>query len=291
VNLNGAIPPAKELGAPGRCLVADLDGDSIPDILQVFAHGSLFFKGKALGQFAAPQPCKVALGSGRSDAFLGDFDADGRLDIVTTGETTQLWNNRGKGEFVNTTAGTGELSYKGNVGAIGGTTVDINNDGLPDVSFFSATSAPILFFNRGFRSFGVANSLDYGVALPDSGNGVQAGCWDDFNGNGILAQALVLNNGEVWLLNFDNGEASGRGARVMLPNEGPFQGPLTVTGYRNGRCLGAWNVCAGVSPAFIARSDAGPLKIAWKLPGQAEQSKEIVLENAPQTFVIKAGEK
>ena len=77
----------------------------------------------------------------------------------------------------------------------------------------------------------------------------------------------------------------------MLPNEGPFQGPLTVTGYRNGRSLGAWNVCAGVSSAFIDRSEAGPLKIAWKLPGQAEQSKEFVLENTPQTFVIKAGAK
>jgi hypothetical protein len=289
--LNGATKPAKDLGAPGRCLVADLDGDSIPDILQLFANGSLFFKGKALGQFAAPQPCKVALGSGRSDAFLGDFDADGRLDIFTTGDATQLWNNRGKGEFVNTMGGTGELSYKGNAGAIGGMTGDLNNDGLQDVSFFSASGAPIIFFNRGFRSFGFANSLDYTVALPDAGNGVQAGCWDDFNGDGILEQVLVLLNGEVCILNFDNGENVGRGVRIMLPNEGPFQGPLTVTGYRNGRSLGAWNVCAGVSSAFIDRSEAGPLKIAWKLPGQAEQSKEFVLENTPQTFVIKAGAK
>ena len=290
VTLNGATAPAKELGAPGRCLVADLDGDSMPDILQLFANGSLFFKGKALGQFAAPQPCKAALASGRADAFLGDFDADGRLDIFTTGDATQLWNNRGKGEFVDTMSGTGELAYKGNAGTIGGMTGDMNNDGLQDAFFFSAAGTPLLFFNRGFRSFGFANSLDYAAALPEAGNGVQAGCWDDFNGDGILEQVLVLLNGEVYILNFDNGEGVGRGVRVMLPNEGPFQGPLTVTGYRNGRSLGAWNVSAGISAAFIARSDAGPLKITWKLPGQAEQSKEFVLENTPQTFVIKAGE-
>ena len=289
VPLNGATAPTRELGAPGRGLVADLDGDSIPDILQLFANGSLFFKGKALGQFAAPQPCQVALATGRTDAFLGDFDADGRLDIFTTGDATQLWNNRGKGEFVNTMGGTGELSYKGNAGAIGGMTGDMNNDGLQDVFFFSASGAPTLFFNRGFRSFGFANSLDYAGALPEAGTGVQAGCWDDFNGDGILEQALVLLNGEVYILCFDNGESIGRGVRVMLPNEGPFQGPLTVTGYRNGRSLGGWNVSAGISSAFIARSDAGPLKITWKLPGQAEQSKEFVLENTPQTFVIKAG--
>ena len=39
-------------GKAGACIVADLDGDTMPDAIQPFARGSLFFKGLAPGKFA-----------------------------------------------------------------------------------------------------------------------------------------------------------------------------------------------------------------------------------------------
>ena len=71
-------------------------------------------------------------------------------------------------------SGTGELSYKGNAGAMGGMTGDLNNDGLQDAFFYSATGSPVVFFNRGFRSFGFANSLDYAAALPEADRRTEA---------------------------------------------------------------------------------------------------------------------
>ena len=120
-----------DLGVPGLCLVADFDGDAIPDILQLFEKGSLVYKGKAPGQFEDAKRCEVRLGSGKSSAFLGDYDADGLLDVftVSSDSRTCLWNNRGKFAFVDTMIMTGELSYKGASGAIGGMTGDFNNDG------------------------------------------------------------------------------------------------------------------------------------------------------------------
>jgi len=286
VSLNGADVPDKRLGSAGRCLVADLDGDSIPDILQLFTNGSLIFKGKAPGQFEPPKPCQVALGKGPSDAFLGDFDADGLLDIFTTGTATELWNNRGKFEFVPAMRFTGELSYNG-IDAIGGMTCDVNTDGRQDVTLFYAESAPLIFFNRGFRSFGVAKRLTFNQEdLPEANKGIQAGCWGDFDGDGIQALVLILKNGEVSMVSLDNGAGYGRCLRAGLSGKGRFQGPLTVTGYSKDRCLGAWNVLAGTSEAFLGIPEAGPLTLRWKLPDGKPREKTFLIENKPQQFFI-----
>ena len=45
-----------KLGAPARCLVGDFDNDGVPDVLQVFANGGLFYKATAPGAFAAAVP-------------------------------------------------------------------------------------------------------------------------------------------------------------------------------------------------------------------------------------------
>lgn len=286
MNLNGAVVPDKNLGSAGRCLVSDLDGDSIPDILQLFTNGSLIFKGKALGQFEPPRPCKVALGKGQSDAFLGDFDADGILDIFTTGNATELWNNHGKFEFVPTMRFTGELSYNG-TDAIGGMTCDVNNDGRQDLIFFYRESAPMLFFNRGFRSFGVAKHLAFSQGnLPEANNGIQACCWGDVDGDGIQELVIIPKNGEVAMLSLESGEGHGRCLRADLSGKGLFQGPLTVTGYSKDRCFGAWNVIAGTSEAFLGIPEAGQLTLKWKLPGGTPQEKTFIIENKPKQFVI-----
>ena len=278
------------LGTPGLCLVADFDNDGLPDILQLFEKGSLIYAGRAPGQFDAPKPCAVALGAGVSNAFLGDFDANGLLDVfaVAADSATHLWTNHGKFSFTNTMAMTGEMAYKGGSGAVGGATGDFNNDGRQDVMFWYGNAAPHLYFNRGFRTFGLANGIDPGSngMLAAGEEGQQAGCFADLNGDGAQDMVLILKNGEAWVFYPEAGEGTARCARGTLAVKGPIVGPLTVTGYRGPRCLGAWNVQAGVSEAFVGVAEAGPVTLKWQFPAGQPQEKKVIVENKPVRVVL-----
>jgi hypothetical protein len=71
-----------------------------------------------------------------------------------------------------------------------------------------------------------------------------------------------------------------------LAANGSYVGPLTVTGYRAGRCLGAWNVVAGTTEAFVGLPDAGPVTLKWQLPSGKPAGREVVVESRPVRFVI-----
>jgi hypothetical protein len=285
----GGAFAGKELGAPGLCLVADFDGDGLPDILQLFEKGSLVYQGEAPGQFHDARPCKVAVGAGQSGGFLGDFDADGLLDVFTVCSDggSKLWNNRGKFEFVDTSAMTGELTYKGASGAVGGATGDFNNDGRQDVLFLYAAEVPRLYFNRGFRSFGLANGLDVSTSglLPKAEDGQQAGCLADLNGDGVQDTVVVLKNGQAWVLCPEAAEPP-RTLRAALSSKGGCAGPVTATAYRGSRCLGAWNVTAGVSEAFVGLTEAGAVVLKWQPPGSTPREKKLTVTSKPIRVVL-----
>ena len=281
--------PAATLKEAAGCIVADLDGDGLPDVLQLFANGSRFFKGKAPGQWEEPQPCAVALGGSAGRAFLGDFEAGGLLDIVTCNPdgAVEFWQNLGHGKFLAVRSLTGETAYNSD-GAMNGMTGDINNDGRQDIVLFFPKASPRVFFNRGFRSFGVANDMDLTKSglLSETADGTQAGCWADFNGDGAQDLAVVAANGQATLLLRGTDGATDRCARGVLALGGACAGPITVTGWRNDRCLGAWNVVAGSSEALVAFSDAGPVTLKWQFPGGKRQQKEVVLESSPVRIVL-----
>lgn len=285
----GGAFAGKELGTPGVCLVADFDGDGLPDILQLFNKGSLVYPGKAPGQFQDARPCKPALGAGQSGAFLGDFDADGLLDVFTVCSDggSKLWNNRGKFEFTDTLAMTGELACKGTSGALGGATGDFNNDGRQDVLFFYAAEIPILYFNRGFRSFGLATGLDVARSgmLPKAEEGQQAGCLADLNGDGVQDMVVVLKNGQAWVFYAEAAEPP-LDLRAALSAKGGCAGPVTVTAYRGARCLGAWNVTAGVSEALVGLTEAGAVVLKWQRPGGKPRESKLTVVNKPLRVVL-----
>ena len=271
--------------------MADLDGDHVADVLQPFAKGALLYKGTKPGGFARPRRCgNVGTGKGAAGAFLGDYDADGLLDVfVAAEERCGLWHNRGGGRFEDAFGFTGELPYISKPNAIGGMTGDINNDGRQDILILYSDRPPQLFFNRGFRSFGHSHMLDLAEKrlLPAAGKGQQAGLLADLNGDGGQDMALVLKNGELWVFFRDVDDAPGLCLRAALPPSGPFTGPVSVTGWSGQRCLGAWNVVRGTSEAFLGMLDAGPCRVRWQFPGRRAQEKEVVVEDAPVRFGLR----
>jgi hypothetical protein len=281
-----------DLGSAGLCLIADFDTDSIPDLLQLFEKGSLVYRGKSSGVFHEAQPVAIALGTGRTGAFLGDYDADGQLDVFTVGSEQQsgLWSNRGAFDFVNTMAMTGELVYKGGNGAIGGATCDFNNDGRQDVVFFYDQDSPRLYFSRGFRCFGMAVGIDIGSndVLPDAADGAQAGCMGDFDMDGSQDMVVVLENGDAYVLYVEVAEEMANCARVTLSSQGNCIGPLTVTGWREKRCLGAWNIVAGTREGFFGQTEAGPIALRWTPPGGEHKKTTVIVEDQPVRVVLDA---
>lgn len=280
--IGGAFAGDK-LGAPGVCLAADFDADGFVDIIQLFEKGSLLYKGKAAGEFEDAKPLKdVAAGPGKTAAFLGDFEGHGLLDIFALSDSgaSKLWNNRGKFEFVNTMSLTGEMSYKGTSGAVGGCVGDFNNDGRQDVFFVYAAEPPHMYFSRGFRSFGLSNGLDAALTnLPNVNDGQQAGCLADFNGDGAQDLAVVLKSGQVHVFYPEVADQL-LSLRVGLSSKGPYIGPLKVTAYSGNRCLGAWNVQAGVSEALFGLSEKTEVTLKFQFPGKKPQEKKVVVEKA-----------
>ena len=294
--LAGNAAAAKDLGAPGRTLVADFDGDGLADALQLFAKGSFLFKGKGPGEFAEGAKCPVALGSGRTEAFTGDWDADGRLDVFALSEDCcRLWQNLGDGAFQDRAYISGELAYISKPGGIDGNVCDINNDGLQDVFIAYGDQGPQTFFNRGFRSFGHAHrplDLTELNEHPEALKGQQAGMVADLTGDGAQDMAIVQLDGELLVFpRAVTGEAAAS-VKVALPVGGAYAGPLTVTADTEERRLGAWSLMPGVAEAFLARSGSGRVTFTWKLPGgEAQKGGEDVEDEKAKRFVIGANKK
>jgi len=288
-----AAGAVKDPAGPGGCLVADFDGDTLADIIQPYAKCSAFYKGKGGAEFAEGVACAVALGDGKTGAFLGDWDADGRPDVFTVAEDSpRLWQNTGGGKFVDYFAISGELTYISKPGCIGGNACDFNADGRQDVFLLYPEMGPQLFFNRGYRSFGHAHRpIDLAETgnLPEALGGAQAGAVADFNGDGAQDMTLVLSDGAVCLLQLVPAAEGIPAVRVSLSAGGAHCGPITVWAENDRRPLGAWSISPGTDEALFCRAGAGEVTVTWQLPGGQPQKKTFMLEDKPVRFVIGAG--
>ncbi len=280
---DGAFPGAG-LRMARPCVVADFDGDAVADVLQPFQEGGLFYRGTGGGGFDAPKTCgRLYSGEGAAGACAADFDADGRLDLLITGEGGHfIWQGAGDGTFTGN-GHEGEPDYIAADGNSGGAAGDLNNDGRRDFVIFYRRAAPHPFFSRGFSTFGFAREMDLakGGFFDECTAGQQAGMLADLNGDGGQDLTVVLPDGAVWVVWRTMESGPGLAVSATLAPEACRLGPVTVTGWDGGRCLGAWVVRPGGSGAFFARQVPGPLALRWRFPGGAARVGRVIVEGGP----------
>jgi hypothetical protein len=141
---------------------------------------------------------------------LGDYDLDGRLDILKTHFVLQppgLYHNQGKGEFEDQALHAGLSGERGNLGwGVG--MFDLDNDGYPDIFWVTGNIYPeiervnprfpykgprVLFRNRGDGTFARMGD-EAGSAI--NARHVSRGCaFGDFDNDGDL-DMVIMNQHE-----------------------------------------------------------------------------------------------
>ena len=173
---------------------------------------------------------------------LGDYDHDGLPEILVVSRdgVPALYQNLGGGRFTNVLPGSGSFGYISKPGGTCCQTIDINNDGRQDIFMtYAAGLAPQIFFNRGFRCFGLARKMDSQVQglLPQAGARAAGRLRGHFTGHNAMDMFLVLNSGELWLL--PRRVEDGRWGWSQALQKSPYAGPLVVTAFdQNKRPLG-----------------------------------------------------
>lgn len=289
----GLLPAAEGMGHTGSapCIVADLDNDGYPDLLQPGGAEGLLWKGGA-GGFARPVRTAVCTGGGGAKVAVADFNADGLLDIFLAGEVkNRLWENDGKGGFKDVFRHSGSMSYKCPTGAAEVQATDLNHDGRADLCFVYRTQGILYHFSRGYRAFGEEGEVRLSGAESEPGQpriGQLAMAFADFDLSHSQDLAVLLTTGEVQV--YLNNQMDQPGMRLRLPVK--TAGAVTASCWQGAKfpvCIGT-TVVTGHSPAaYVAARFPGFVTVKWRLPGGPEQSKKIEVENGPVNVILGSG--
>src|SRR5207249_9950694 len=142
---DSASPPT------ARALFVDVDHDGDLDLVLATGAGTRAYRNNLDGTFSE-LAAQMGLAAGASrDLAFGDFDGDGRTDLVVVGTDgrTPLFHNLGQGRFEDVTATSG-LAVAGRAGAVA--VGDYDNDGFLDLFVTSLDGTEhALYHNRGGR--------------------------------------------------------------------------------------------------------------------------------------------
>jgi hypothetical protein len=201
---------------------ADYDGDGFTDIFisnDTFPNFLLHNNGDGTFTEQASDAGVAYNETGKTVAGMGadfrDLNNDGLPDIFHTamfGDTFPLYENEGKGQFIDATSSSGLTAATGNLTAWGTGAYDFDNDGLKDL--FTANAAildnsvevehrPYRLPNRIFRNIGnlkfedVSGTAGTDFAVPGAHRGAAFG---DLNNDGKVDVVVTVLNGPPEIL-------------------------------------------------------------------------------------------
>jgi hypothetical protein len=204
-------------------LVLDADRDGHQDILvQDYGSAPAIFRGDGMGRVASPQFLPNALEGMATQS--GDFNGDGRPDLMSTGPigSLMLSLHDNAGGFSTT-----PLTFGADLDAFGRTLGDFNNDGRLDVAVHAVgDSADMLVFDQ--QASGTPFTVSHAYTLTSTPDSLFA---TDLDGDG-LDDIVVTHQGSNQIGYMLQGP-SGLGAEQLLPAL-PGWSPLPVDSIADG---------------------------------------------------------
>ncbi len=205
-----------------KALFVDLDHDGDLDLVLVGNGQLVVYRNNLDGTFTEATATfgLAGLAGGARDAAFGDFDGDGRIDLVVAKATggLALYHNGGAQRFSDVTAASGLAG----AGAIAGAVAigDYDNDGSLDILAVSMNGGePAVWHNKGGGTFTLDRAA--GVSLRAlRGVSARAAEFVDYDNDGRLdvvvvgTPAIATGRGAVLMHNEGNGQFTDRSDRL-----------------------------------------------------------------------------
>ena len=221
-------------------VLGDMDGDGKLDIITSTDNASnvTVFHNITTGPGSITFDPQISFVNGGSayGLALGDFNADGRLDIVSTGSANGAYVllNRGAGRTINFASFYAPLTFAGQANSWGVAVGDVNGDGMSDVALLSNNTNVVSVFRNttpvGALMVTFGPRFDYSslLASPLIGNPARISL-ADFNSDGML-DVVIANNNNNSISILRNTVITPVIVTSFTPTSGPVGTTVTITG-------------------------------------------------------------